>query len=200
MGRVADVVIDFPARRRWTPCARMSAAQEPLWSPVPPDTPRSKSSAGGLGERGAGSLECQLLPGRGGVRPGPAGGERCSSRILTSRSPRPTKSKADAPSGTAKLLLEAIDPQHTPDACLRPGGHLRPPEPERGGHPRPAGRHRGRNPPPSTSSAPTRSFPSLTGLPAARSLSAVRCTWPGCWRESPPGYTTCKKSYLESDL
>lgn len=35
--------------------------------------------------------------------------------------------KADAPSGTAKLLLEAVDPQHRLAAGVWPGGELRPP-------------------------------------------------------------------------
>ena len=50
--------------------------------------------------------------------------------------------KADAPSGTAKLLLEAMDPQHR----LRPGGQRGQAGEERGGHPRPPGRHGGRDP------------------------------------------------------
>ena len=58
--------------------------------------------------------------------------------------------KADAPSGTAKILLDAVDPQHrrTPRAHpgLWPSGHHRPPGQAGDRRPRPPGRHRGRNP------------------------------------------------------
>lgn len=53
--------------------------------------------------------------------------------------------KADAPSGTAKLLLEALGPRHTLKPVYGREG-TRPPGSPGGGGPRPAGRHRGRDP------------------------------------------------------
>ena len=93
--------------------------------------------------------------------------------------------KADAPSGTAKLLLEPWT-RSRPASGVRPGGELRKAAEERGGHPR-CGAAPWPGPTRSTSSAPTRSWSSPTGRPAARSLSTVPCTWPGCCRESPMG-------------
>lgn len=106
--------------------------------------------------------------------------------------------KADAPSGTAKLLVEALDPQH----ALRPvygreGNCGKRQKDEIGIHA--CGRRLWPAPTRSTSSAPTRSWSSPTGPPAVRSSSTVPCTWPGCCRESPMGSMICKKSCLESD-
>ena len=54
--------------------------------------------------------------------------------------------KVDAPSGTAKMLLEAIDPNHEYTPRLWPPGHLRQADGEGDRRPRHPGRHRGRYP------------------------------------------------------
>ena len=105
--------------------------------------------------------------------------------------------KADAPSGTAKLLVEALDPQHcgrymAGRATAASGRRTKSASTPCGAALWPA-------PTRSTSSAPTRSWSSPTGPPAVRSSSTVPCTWPGCCRESPMGSMICKKSCLESD-
>ena len=106
--------------------------------------------------------------------------------------------KADAPSGTAKLLLDAVI-HPCDDAGLRPGGELRQAGQAGESASMPSGAVRWPGPIRSASSAPMRNFPSPTGPPAARSSSMARCTWRASCRESPPEHTTCKRSYLENE-
>ena len=100
--------------------------------------------------------------------------------------------KADAPSGTAKLLLEALDPAHTLKPVYGREGNCGRRDPrEVGIHALRGGTVAGTH---------TVHFfgPDEEFEITARFSSMVRCTWRGCCRASLPAYMICRKSSLES--
>ena len=103
--------------------------------------------------------------------------------------------KEDAPSGTAKLLLEAIDPARSMKVCCgRAGNTGRRHRDEIGVHALRGGTVAGTHT--VQFFGPDEELEITPGPPAARSLSTALCTWPGYCRENPRGFMTCKRSCL----
>jgi 4-hydroxy-tetrahydrodipicolinate reductase len=95
--------------------------------------------------------------------------------------------KADAPSGTAKLLVEALDPQHALRPVYGREGNCGKRSRDEIGHARPAWRHRGRDPHGPLLRPRRGAGVHPPGRQPPESSSTARCTWPGCCRESPVG-------------
>lgn len=117
---------------------------------------------------------------------------------MTLRSRRPIIiRRADAPSGTAKLLLEALDPAHTLKPVYGREGNCGRRDPrEVGVHALRGGTVAGTHT--VHFFGPDEEF-EITHRAASRQIFVnVRCTWRGCCRASLPAYMICRKSSLES--
>ena len=192
LGKVADVVIDF-SRPEALPESRLLRPPHGHGrsSPAPPATRRTelRRSSGVPGHRRAGAVERQLLPGGGGA------GFRALRVVapvlragLRHRGHRdPPQPEGGRPQRHRQAAAGGRGPPALPSGRCTAGRAAAAAGRRTRSASTPFGAAPWRGPTPSTSSAPTRSWSSPTGPPAAGSSSAAPCTWPGCCREKPSG-------------